>query len=47
MRAEIGAEQVTVGIESEGGGVVSHPALEAKWTGAGLNEHRRAGVAHV
>jgi hypothetical protein len=44
MRAEIVVEQVTVGVKRECGGVVSHPALEAKRAGAGVDEHRRAGV---
>lgn len=45
MRAEIVVEQVAVGIEGERGGVMAHPALEAKRAGTSVDEHRRAGVA--
>ena len=45
MRAEIVVEQVAVGIQRERGRVMAHPALKAKRAGAGVDEHRRAGVA--
>jgi hypothetical protein len=45
MRAEIVAEHVAIGIEGERGRVMAHPALEAQRAGAGVDEHRRAGVA--
>lgn len=39
------ADQVSVVVQGEGGGVVAHPALQAQWTGALIDEKGSAGVA--
>lgn len=38
-------DQMSVGFEGVGGGVVTHPALQAQWAGAFLDQQRGARVA--
>jgi len=45
MRAEIVTEEVAIGVQRERGGVMPHPALQAKRAGTGVDEHRRTRVA--
>jgi len=43
--AEVAVDEVSVGLERERRRVMTHPALQAQRTQAGLDEHRRARVA--
>jgi len=42
--SEVAVDQVPVGLESERGRVVAHPALQAQRAQSGLDQHRRARV---